>query len=125
VDLAVWWQQRRWRALLELIEQLPPTSRFQEAVYNDPEQARLIAMQREYATEDGDAEPWSPRLSEYDLHAMLLREIAHNVAAMATQGKTGAYLPAPRTEVDRQADQLARLVAQRIGARFGFSPDDF
>lgn len=126
MDLAAWWQARRWRALLELIEQLPSTSRLQEAVRQDPEQARLIALQREYAAEgDDEPEAWSPRWSEYDLHAMLLREIAHNLAALVTKGKTHAYIPEPRTEVDRWVDEIARMQAISIGTRYGFSPDDF
>lgn len=126
MDLAVWWRQRRWVGLLELIDQLPAHCRLNEAVQNDPEQARLMALAREYA-QDGDEqpEPWSPPPSEFDLHAMLLREIAHNLAALVTQGKTSAYIPAPRTEVDRQVEQIARLHAVSIGARYGFSAADF
>ena len=122
MDLAAWWQARRWVGLLELIDNLPDASRLKGAIYNDPEQARLIAIQRE--TADPDRESWSPSVAEYDLHAMLLREVVHNLAALR-QEKNPTYIPAPRTEIDRQAQQLAKAVAVEIGARFGFSPEDF
>ena len=122
MDLAAWWQARRWRALLELIDQLPGHSLLNEAAQNDPEEAARIALAREYA--DDDAPSWSPRVSEYDLHALLLREIAHNVAAVA-QARNPTYIPSPRTEVDRMVEQMARTVAIDIGSRYGFSPDDF
>lgn len=123
MDLAAWWQARRWPALLELIDGLPTTSRLREAIYDDPEQARVIAMQREESDPD-EMDPWSPRMSEYDLHALLLREVVHNLAALRRE-KNPVYIPAPKTEVDRQAQQLAKAMAVSIGARFGFSPEDF
>jgi len=127
VDLAAWWRARRWRALLELIEQLPPASRFQEAVHNDPEQARFIAMAREFGPdgdEDDEREPWAPPMSQYDLVAMLLREIAQNTAAAAGAKKPN-YIPTPRTEVDRQVEILRMQHVVSIGSRYGFSPEDF
>lgn len=124
MDLAVWWQQRRWVGLLELIDNLPTTSRLNEAAQNDPEQARLLALAREYAEDDEAAERWSPRPSEYDLAAMLLREIAHNTAAIAGVKKPH-YIPAPRTEVDRQLEQIALLQAVSVGSRYGFDATDF
>lgn len=129
MDLAVWWRARRWRALLELIDQLPDASRLREAIYNDPEQARLIALSREYSSpeEEDDEEQqqlWSPKFSEFTLTALLLREIVHNTAA-AAGAKRPFYIPAPLTEVDRQLEQLALAHTVQIGSRYGFSPSDF
>lgn len=125
MDLAAWWQARRWRALLELIEQLPQASRFQEAWQNDPDQARLIALRREYSESgEGPPEPWAPRLADYTLTVMLLREIVQNTAA-AAGAKKPAYIPGPRTEVDRQVELIRLEHAYSVGARFGFSPEDF
>lgn len=125
MDLAAWWRARRWRALLELIEQLPTASRFRGAVLNDPEQARMIALAREYGTDDDDTpEPWSPPVAEYDLTAQLLREILHTVTA-AAGAKSPAYFPAPRTEVDRQQEGLSLAQAVSIGTRYGFTAEDF
>lgn len=122
MDLAEWWRARRWRALLELIDQLPSSSRLQEAIYDDPEQAAVIAAARDEGQDD-DAPTWSPRLSEFDLHALLLREIAHNVASLAG-AKNPTYIPWPKTEVDRQSELLARAYAVGVASRFGFSPED-
>lgn len=125
MDLAEWWQQRRWKALLELIDELPAASRLNEAIQNDPEQARLIAK-----TPQGDGEDWSPRVRDYDLTAMLLREIREMLAALfriehvAATGKQAATikaLPAPYTEVDRQRAAETREWAESLIARL--TPD--
>lgn len=124
MDLAEWWRARRWRALLELIDQLPTASRTREAIMNDPDEARLIAFHREYGKPGEKDEPWAPRLSEFDLHAVLLREIAHSIAALAG-AKSPDYFPGPKTEADRQVEILAQIQTTRIGMRYGFSENDF
>lgn len=126
VDLGEWWRARKYRPLLDLIDQLPQACRLNEAVQNDPEQAMAIAMAREYAhPADGDEQErplWSPPVRHYDLHAMLLREVAHNVAALVS--KTPRYIPAPRTLVDQYVDEMVRLTAVQIASRYGFDEDD-
>lgn len=118
MDLARWWADRRWVALLELIDQLPQASRFMEAVVNDPEQADLIARSRE-----GEAEvPWSPRFSEFGLLERLMRD-----AVMAIQGVQAAVIaaaggkppkvepyPVPVTEIDRAVARANREWAESI-----------
>lgn len=55
VDLGEWVAGRRWRALLDLVDGLPPASRLREAIFNDPvEAAKIVAEQR--AAEDADLE---------------------------------------------------------------------
>ena len=118
MDLARWWQDRRWVALLELIDQLPQASRFMEAVVNDPEQADLIARSREGA----DEVPWSPRFSEFGLLERLMRD-----AVMAIQGVQAAVIaaaggkppkvepyPVPVTEIDRAVERANRAWAESI-----------
>ncbi|WP_152203636.1 hypothetical protein [Georgenia thermotolerans] len=133
VDLARWWVDRRWKALLELIDQLPSASRFNEAVQNDPEQAELIALAREEAADqDTEGEAWSPRVAEYDLHANLLRDLIQAVlglqaATVAAQGgKPGQVMdyPTPKTEVDRAVARMNLAWAKNMAARFGFDPDE-
>lgn len=130
MDLAEWWQRRRWKALLELIDELPAASRLNEAIQNDPEQAKIIAT-----IPLGDGEDWAPKVRDYDLTAMLLREIREMLASLYQlehakgSGKRPPAikpLPVPFTEVDRQrlletrewADSLiARLTPQHAGKR--------
>ena len=131
MDLARWWADRRWRALLELIDQLPRASRFKEALYNDPETAEYLAALHEQ--NDDDVEPWSPRFAEYDLHAHLLREVINALLANrqavigAAGGKPGQVVPfpGPITEVDRAMARRVREWAQDFLAPFGFDPSDF
>lgn len=138
VDLRQWWRERRFRALLDLIDQLPAASRLNEAIQNDPEQAEIIARhieeQKRKAAEAGEEQrPWSPRVAEFDLHASLLRDLIQatlglRAAVIASAGgKPGTVpdYPAPITEVDKATARLERAWAQGVLERFGFSPDDF
>lgn len=111
MDLAVWWQQRRWVGLLELIDELPSASRFNEAVLNDPEFAEAVAARETGSDNKGDE--WSPRISEFDLHALLLRDVIQGVqgvqaAVIALAGgkppKQSPY-PAPRTALDEARER--------------------
>lgn len=117
MDLAAWWQDRRWKALLELIDELPGASRFNEAILNDPEQAAQIAA----LPTPKDAQ-WHPRISEHDLHAILLKEIREAVISVtqtlvAVNGGTPrrvAEFPKPETEVDRIRERLRRERANEL-----------
>lgn len=132
MDLAVWWRARRWRGLLDLIDQLPAASRLNEAIHNDPEQAERIARARLEQDPD-EAAPWSPRQAEYDLHANLLRDLiqavaintATTVAAAGGKARQPATYPTPVTEVDKATARLERAWAQSVLSRFGFDPGDF
>lgn len=138
VDLRQWWRERRFRALLELIDQLPGASRLNEAIQNDPEQAEIIALhieeQKRKAAETGaEQSPWSPRVSEYDLHANLLRDLIQatlglRAAVIASGGGKPGQIPdypAPITEVDKATARLERAWAHSVLERFGFDPEDF
>lgn len=132
VDLAQWWRERRFRALLDLIDQLPHASRLNEAIQNDPEQAEVIARAREEVA-DEDREPWAPRLADYDLHANLLRDLiqatiglrAAVIASAGGRSRTVPDYPTPVTEVDKATARLERAWAQGVLQQFGFSPEDF
>jgi len=135
-DLSLLWRQRRFRALLDLIDQLPSASRLNEAILNDPEQAQLIAEDRErQLQEQGEQarKPWSPRLSEYDLHANLLRDLIQSVlglraAVIASGGGKPSPItdyPTPATEVDKAMARLERAWAHNVLGQFGFGPEDF
>src|SRR5690625_4327569 len=138
VDLSTWWRERRFRALLELIDQLPSASRLNEAIQNDPEQAEIIALhieeQKRKAAETGaEQSPWSPRVAEYDLHANLLRDLSHatlglRAAVIASDrgepGQTPDY-PAPLAAAATGTARLERAWAHSVLERFGFDPEDF
>ena len=136
-DLRSWWRERRFRALLDLIDQLPAASRLNEAIQNDPEQAEIIALhieeQKQKAEAADEQKPWSPRVAEYDLHANLLRDLiqatlglraAVIASAGGKPGQTPDY-PTPVTEVDRATARLERAWARGVLEQFGFDPDDF
>lgn len=131
VDLAVWWRERRFVALLDLIDQLPQTSRLNEALLNDPEQARLIVAAREASTEE--PEPWAPRYAEFDLHAQMLRDVIESLAGLRAAVLATARIPpgphtrypTPITEVEREKARVDRLWAQSVLSRYGFDASDY
>jgi len=127
VDLAVWFRARRWVALLELIGQLPQSSRLNEVQLDDPEFAAEIAAAERRAEQSGSTREWRPKIRDWDLHAQLLREIREAVIAVRSGLYETTYLPvgdgklralrAPRTEVlpgpETEADRVkARLSRQ-------------
>lgn len=131
MDLAEWVAAKRWVALLELIDNLPTACRLNEAIANDPEAAAELAAAR-LDSEQESADPWSPRVSEFDLTATMLREILHAIKALkqvsiaAAGGKPGEEkpFPAPFTEIDRAIKAAERSWAEAFVGQFGFSPDD-
>lgn len=126
VDLARWYADGRWVALLDYIDGLPSACRLNEAIANDPEAAAAIAAMPTPAGE------WTPRVAEFDLNAHLLREILHAVrngnmigisAAGGTPGELTAF-PAPRTEIDRAIAVAERQWAESFAGQFGFDATD-
>lgn len=126
MDLAAWWRSRRWLALLELIDQLPSSSRFNEAVLNNPAQAELIINR------PGSGAKWSPRVAEWDLHAIQMREVIHGLQSvrraviLAAGGTPGSdeEFSAPVTAVDRALAIAERAAVDRMLTRWGFDPTD-
>lgn len=108
MDLVAWWQARRWAGLLELIDELPPASRLNEALLNDKEIAQEIV-----ARETGEESEWSPRVSEFDLHALLLRDIMQAIQGVQAAVIAGAGgkppsispYPSPKTALDEIRQQ--------------------
>ena len=132
MDLAVWYQAKRWVALLELIDMLPAACRLNEAIANDPESAAHLAQLRIEREQSEEASEWAPRISEFDLTAVLLREILHAVKGLrqvsiaAAGGKPGdeAPFPGPMTLIDRAQAELERAWTEEFVQQFGFDPDD-
>lgn len=90
--------------MLDLIDQLPSASRLGQAVMDDPDAARALAVES-----DRPRERWSPQLREWDLDAALLAEIrdrlgevAQGIAALGgAKPRRVKPFPRPVTEVDR------------------------
>lgn len=130
MDLAEWYSAGRWVGLLELIDNLPSACRLNEAVVNDPEAARDLAALSMDRPEGAD--PWSPRVSEYDLHATIQREILHAIKGLAaiTVAAAGSKpgeqkpFPAPITEIDRAMEAMSRTWTEEFVQQFGFSKED-
>lgn len=126
MDLAEWYAAGRWEALLDLIDQLPTASRLNEAIVNDPDRARELALQ------PLSTDPWSPRVSEFNLMATMLRHVIGELAGIqaaviASAGGTPHQhkpFPSPITEVDRARAKLDREFAEGILRLVGFTPDD-
>ena len=126
MDLAEWYAAGRTVGLLDLIDSLPSASRYYEAVSNDPEMAEHLARQPE------SDEEWSPRVVEYGLTEMLLREILHElkvnsaITMSAAGGKPGELkpFPTPRTAVQAARERLEREWAVNLAGKFGFGSDD-
>lgn len=130
MDLAEWYAAGRWVGLLELIDNLPSACRLNEAVVNDPDAARELAALNMDRPEGAD--PWSPRVSEYDLHATIQREILHAIKGLASitiaaaGSKPGEQkpFPAPKTEIDRAMETMSRNWTEEFVQQFGFSAED-
>jgi hypothetical protein len=107
---------------LELIDQLPSTSRYYEAVVNHPEHAEEIAKQPE------PEEPWHPRQAEFGLNERLLAMISDqlqqlNIGLSGSKQQVNPY-PRPKTLVDEVKDRLDYEWAKGFIQRLGFDADD-
>lgn len=126
MDLDELYSEGRHVALLEYIDMLPSACRLNEAILNDPERAREIAKLPK------PKEPWSPRISEYDLAAVMRREFisAINsvqqtvVASVGGKPKPVKPFPVPRTELDRAREAEDKQFTLDIIGMFGFSETD-
>ncbi|MGP5162561.1 hypothetical protein [Arthrobacter rhombi] len=135
MDLARWFADKRWVALLELIDGLPATSRLNEAIMNNPDDAMFLADRRlEAQNNKGSdaAEPWSPRQAEYGLDQQmwsamisLLIEIKQGITAQAGgKPKPEKPFPVPRTEVDRLIEAAEHDWTVEFLQELGFDASD-
>lgn len=123
VDLAIWWHQRRWVALLDLIEQLPTACRWREAMHKDPEYARQVLAYEDKHGDQQSKKLWTPPWSEFDTTAIELREIVnllHGIGTGLGLFSGGKPFPEPETALavlkQRRADHETDLmIAQLLG----------
>lgn len=126
MDLAAWYSAGRHTALLDLIDMLPAACRLNEAIANDPETAR------HFASLPPSTEVWAPKVSEFDLHAIMLRDalgklttIQQTVVASAGGKPSPAKpFPAPYTAIDRAKAEMEREFVEDLAGLFGFSASD-
>lgn len=99
VDLFALWQNRQWRRLLNLIDQLRRPSRYYEAVSLDGDHLAQIEAAR-----DGAERPKGPRMSEYgpteERLDRIIDALTMNTQAViaAAGGKPPRVEPQPRPE---------------------------
>ena len=126
MDLGDWYAAGRWVGLLELIDMLPAACRLNEAIANDPVTARELAA---LPTSAGS---WAPKVSEFDLPAIMMREMLGTLTAIqqtlvaTAGGKPSPHkpFPAPRTEIDRAREDMEREFVEDIAGLFGFDASD-
>lgn len=136
MDLSDFYQRKRYRSLMQLIDQLPRTSRYYEAMTKDPEfiQARLEleSVQDEAPDDEETGDSWHPSTTEFGLTEQLLRELLHSVqegnmiAMQAAGGKPPKPKPFPAPldplEVARADADIEYAVRQ--AEMFGFKRSD-
>lgn len=119
VELLDWFRgKRRWRQLIRLLDQLPPSSRFVIAKRNDPEEALAVARVLRDHRATGKAR-YRPPAVEWDttteLQAAVLDRLGEVVALLADMpiaGKKRKAKPPKRTErpetaIERAEQQLS------------------
>lgn len=125
VDLAAWYAAGRWVAILDFLDGLPSACRLNEAISNDPETAQALAAMPK------PADPWAPRVSEFDLNATMQREILHALMALrmtmlAVNGQRPGDLepfPGPRTRLEAALADADRAATVALVELFGFTED--
>lgn len=124
---------KQWVALLEYIDGLPAASRFNEAVSNDPEAARMLAQMQIDSEESGKARSWRPRVAEYKLENIQLGALISEMKRMnqalsvqITQKKPDAEtpFPTPLTAIDLEIEAIERERTVELAALFGFGAED-
>lgn len=93
---------------------------------NDPETAADIAQRPD------PTEAWTPKVADFDLHAIMLREVISALSALhqAVLASAGAKpkpikpFPTPVTEVDREKKRQEREFAVDLIKDFGFAESD-
>ncbi len=95
LDLATEWRRRRWRRLLNIIDQLPRESRLFEARINDDESVALAMENEAAAGERGPAEPVR-RMADWSAQVELLTIAVNRLGELIQAvGMLGGAKPRP------------------------------
>ncbi len=122
------WRSRRWRKLLNVIDNLPRTSAYHEALSNDEALAEaLMGLPDRPVGPVRRMREWSAETELLSVVADRLAELIHTVAATkgAKGGRQIRHQPRPVTAMQRinarkrkakHASLVARLLPKRAGA---------
>ncbi|MFJ2567876.1 hypothetical protein ACIO02_33920 [Streptomyces sp. NPDC087568] len=119
VDLARLWSERRWRRLLNLVDQLPDDSRTLVAMAEDEELAAALPEPEPGPPPPPPLRTWTPEVERLTLIADRLGELitaVHNTVAKRP-GKSPRPLPRPETARDRVKRQQRRAKYDRLKAQ--------
>ncbi len=110
------WQSRRWRHLLNIIDQLPRHSAFGEALTNDEELAHEVAKRRKH--DDSGRAP-SRSMRDFTVEVELLSVVADRIAELiqAVAATKGAKAKQNPIRMPRPVTALQRVTAQRRRAK--------
>jgi hypothetical protein len=126
LDLGTEWRERRWQRLLDLIDELPRTSRFRELIAQDEELARIQAEADWAARKTAKKDPvresalplreWSP---EVDMLAGVFDRLGGVISSLyASRGIKNAPkfkpLKRPETAYERLMRRFSEQEKQRI-----------
>lgn len=130
MDLSEWIESGRWRATLELVEQLPWASRFRAAMLDDPEYADMIAETQlmQDATDDG------PSIADFGSVEQRLTTLIDltKVQIQWAQRQAGVKSPSnmkpelrPKTLVSELIHRKEQEIGLDVASQFGFARSDF
>jgi hypothetical protein len=120
LDLATEWRSRRWRKLLNIIDGLPRTSAFVNAMANDDEIADVLLEAAERQSSRPTLEEYTPEREALDAVRDLLGQVVAGLLVLNRQKPPRLKLvPRPETAIDRarRRQQLRRhesLVARLL-----------
>ena len=132
MDLSEWIESGRWRATLELVEQLPWASRFRAAMLNDPDYADMIAeAQLRQESEGSDDGPSVAEFGSVEQRLTTLIDLM-KVQVQWSQRQAGVTSPSkmkpeprPKTLVSELIERKEQEVGLSVAEQFGFSREDF
>lgn len=111
MDLAAWLKQRRYRGLIDLIDQLPAASRTMAALLNDRDIARNI-VEGEAKSEGA---PAGPSLRDETPEVQMLRILINDFrSAMSDKKRKPRLLEPPKTALDKARREYHREAASDI-----------
>ncbi|WP_073946526.1 hypothetical protein [Streptomyces kebangsaanensis] len=119
VDLAQLWSERRWRRLLNLVDQLPTDSRTLVAMAEDEELTAALPEPEPGPPPPPPLRTWTPEVEKLTLIADRLGELitaVHNTVAKRP-GRSPRPLPRPETARDRIKRQRRRAKYERLKAQ--------
>lgn len=130
MDLSEWIESGRWRATLELVEQLPWASRFRAAMLDDPDYADMIAEAQlmQEATDDG------PSIADFGSVEQRLTTLIDltKVQIQWAQRQAGVKSPSnmkpelrPKTLVSELIHRKEQEIGLDVASQFGFDRSDF